>query len=166
MKPVTPGTPRVVGDLMTRDPIVVRADAPLAAAARLLDEHRITGLPVVDAAGALVGVVSQTDLVRARATEYLWANWPGLRVSHLMTTPALFVHRGTALAAAAQRMERHHVHRLVVVSDEDETVPVGVLSTSDLVHAMTAPAGAAAEPEEELLAEAPRAAAGGAASHD
>ncbi|HEX5828697.1 MAG TPA: CBS domain-containing protein [Candidatus Limnocylindrales bacterium] len=130
--------PRLVGDLMALEPIVVRADASLALAARLLEEHRISGLPVVDPAGSLVGVISQTDLLRARATEYLWANWPGLRVKHLMTSPALTVHRDQPLTVAARKMERHHVHRLVVVADEDETLPIGVLSTSDLVRAMSA----------------------------
>lgn len=132
--------PRVVGDLMTADPIVVRADAPLVEAAKLMDEHKISGLPVVDGAGRLVGVVSQTDLLRARATEYLWANWPGLAVRHLMSKPALTVHRDTPLADAARKMERHHVHRLVVVSDADEQLPIGVISTSDLVRAMAAEA--------------------------
>ena len=130
--------PRLVGELMTAEPVVIPADASLAEAARLLDQHRINGLPVVDAAGALVGVLSQTDLLRARATEYLWANWPGLRVKHLMTSPALTIGRDQPLATAARKMERHHVHRLVVVADDDETRPIGVLSTSDLVHAMSA----------------------------
>ena len=40
---------RTVGELMHRDPVVVAADAPLSEAARLLDEHRVHGLPVVDA---------------------------------------------------------------------------------------------------------------------
>lgn len=128
--------PRVVGDLMAADPITVEAEAPLADAARLMEERHVSGLPVVDAAGALVGVVSQTDLVRARATEYLWANWAGLRVRHLMTSPAVTVHRQTPLALAARRMDRHHVHRLVVVDDHDDARPIGVLSTSDLVRAM------------------------------
>jgi CBS domain-containing protein len=59
-------TGRTVGEMMTRDPIVVLADAPLSEAARLLDRNRISGLPVVDGTGALVGVVSHTDLLRAR----------------------------------------------------------------------------------------------------
>jgi predicted transcriptional regulator len=129
--------PRVVGDLMALEPVVVRGDAPLAVAATLLERHHISGLPVVDAAGSLVGVLSQTDLLRARATEYLWANWSGLRVKHLMTSPALTVHRDQPLAIAARKMERHHVHRLVVVADEDERLPIGVLATSDLVRAMS-----------------------------
>lgn len=129
--------PRVVGDLMAIDPVVVRADATLASAATLMERNHVHGLPVVDGAGTLVGVISQSDLLRARATEYLWANWPGLRVKHLMTAPAITVHRDAALTLAARKMERHHVHRLVVVADEDEALPIGVLSASDLVRAMS-----------------------------
>jgi CBS domain-containing protein len=125
-----------VGERMAGAPITISADAPLSDAVRVLDEHRISGLPVVNAAGTLVGVLSQTDLARARSTEYLWANWPGLAVRHLMTAPAVVVHRSTPLAQAARKMERHRIHRLVVVADDDETRPVGVLSMTDLVHAI------------------------------
>lgn len=143
---VVSNVPRLVADLMAIEPVVVRADAMLAEAARVMEAHHVNGLPVVDAAGTLVGVISQTDLLRTRATEFLWVNWPGLRVKHLMTTPALTVHRDAPLTLAARKMERHHVHRLVVVADEDETLPIGVISTSDLVRAMAV-----------LPAEAPRA---------
>jgi len=133
--------PTTVGDLMALDPIVVKATAPLAEAAELLDRHHISGLPVVDGGGSLVGVVSQTDLVRARSTEYLWSNWPGLAVRHLMTSPAVTVTRSTPLEVAAARMDRQHIHRLVVVADDDETLPIGILSMTDLVHAIaTSPA--------------------------
>jgi CBS domain-containing protein len=125
-----------VADVMALDLIVVRANAPLEQAAELMDHHRVSGLPVVDGAGTLVGVVSQTDLVRARSTEYLWANWPGLAVRHLMTAPPITVTRSTPLSIAAARMERNHIHRLVVVADDDETIPIGILSTTDLVHDM------------------------------
>jgi CBS domain-containing protein len=123
-----------VADVMALDLVVVRADAPIEQAAELMDRHHVSGLPVVGHAGTLVGVVSQTDLVRARSTEYLWSNWPGLAVRHLMTSPAVTVFRSTPLAIAAARMERHHIHRLVVVADDDESVPIGILSTTDLVH--------------------------------
>ena len=128
--------PTTVGDLMALDPIVIKANASLTEAAALLDRHRISGLPVVDGAGSLVGVVSQTDLVRARSTEYLWSNWPGLAVRHLMTSPAVTVTRSTPLATAATRMDHQHLHRLVVVADDDETLPIGILSMTDLVHAI------------------------------
>lgn len=126
--------PATVGDLMTADPIVVGADAPLADAARLLERHRVHGLPVVDADGVLVGVVSQTDMLRARTTDDLWSRWPGLRVRHLMTSPALTIAAGAAIDEAAATMERAGVHRLIVTGPEG--APVGVLSTTDLVHAM------------------------------
>jgi CBS domain-containing protein len=129
--------PRLVGDLMALEPVVILAEAGLADAAKLLERHHISGLPVVDRAGTLVGVISQTDLLRARATEYLWANWQGLHVKHLMTSPALTIHRDQPLTVAARKMERHHVHRLVVVADSDDSLPIGVISTSDLVRAMS-----------------------------
>jgi CBS domain-containing protein len=128
--------PTTVGDLMAIEPIVLAANLPLDDAADLLDRHQISGAPVVDASGSLVGVLSQTDLVRARSTEYLWANWPGLAVRHLMTTPAVTVQRSTPIVLAAARMERHHIHRLVVVADDDASLPIGILSTTDLVHSI------------------------------
>lgn len=131
-----PTAQRTVGDLMAVEPIVVRADSSLSEAVHLMDLHHVSGLPVVNEAGEVVGVISQTDLVNARATEYLWANWTGLAVRHLMTSPPLTVSRSTSLDVATRRMESNHVHRLVVVADDDPTVPIGVISTSDLVRAL------------------------------
>ena len=125
-----------VGDHMARKPIVIRADASLTEAAALMDHHHVHGLPVVDASGALVGVLSQTDLARARATEHLWSNWPGLAVRHLMTSPAITIYASSGLEMAARKMERNRIHRLVVVDDADQSIPIGVLSTTDLIHAI------------------------------
>jgi CBS domain-containing protein len=125
-----------VASLMTGDPIVVDVETPLADVAALLSGHRIGGTPVVDASGAVVGVISETDLVRVRATDDLWARWPGLRARHLMSSPALSITAGRPAAEAARLMEATGVHRLVVVDDEDETTPVGVLSLGDLVRGM------------------------------
>lgn len=124
-----------VEQVMTPDPITIRADEPLSSAARLLEENEISGVPVVDENGGLVGVLSESDLVRARATDNLWSRWPGLSVRHLMHTPVLTADRSMTLEEAAVLMERAHVHRLVVVA-EDQQTPVGVISTSDLVRAM------------------------------
>jgi CBS domain-containing protein len=123
---------------MATNPIVIRADASLSDAAALMDAQHIHGLPVVDHTGALIGVLSQTDLNRARSTEYLWVNWPGLAVRHLMTSPAITIHRSTPLIVAARKMEQHQIHRLVVVEDGDETTPIGLLSMTDLIHALAA----------------------------
>ena len=126
-----------VGDAMTRDPIVLRDDDPLAVAAKVLDEAHISGAPVVDAKGVLVGVLSRTDLLHARATERLWERWPGLRVRHLMHWPPITALATLSLDEAATLMERERVHRLVVVEPGRDR-PVGILSTTDLVHAMVA----------------------------
>jgi len=128
--------PSTVGDLMALQPIVIATSASLTDAARMMDEYDISGLPVVGDAGRVVGVISQTDLVRARATEWLWSNWTGLEVRHLMSSPALTIRMSASLEAAAIRMERDHVHRLVVVADDDPGTPIGVISTSDVVRAL------------------------------
>ena len=133
----------VVADHMAPNPVTIGADASLSEAAALMDRHHIHGLPVVDESGALVGVLSQTDLNRARSTEYLWANWPGLAVRHLMTSPAMTVHRSTPLIVAARRMEEHQVHRLVVVEEGDDSSPIGVISMTDLIHVLAGETSAA-----------------------
>lgn len=122
-----------VADLMTRDPLVIAEDAPLKDAAELMDTFEITGLPVVDRDGALVGVLSQTDLVRAASTRHLWTGWPGLAVRHLMTAPAIWVRADYLLEDAARLMERERIHRLVVVGD-DERTPIGIVSLTDFVR--------------------------------
>lgn len=124
-----------VGELMSIDPVVVGADEPAHAAEQLMAERRVSGLPVVDRAGKLVGVVSQTDIVRAHAAGQSLSAWPGLAVRHLMTAPALTVRIDESLLEAARRMEERHVHRLVVVAADGET-PIGVVSTLDLVGSL------------------------------
>jgi CBS domain-containing protein len=124
-----------VRDVMTRGTIAVRDDVPVAEAARLLDKHHISGVPVVDRDGGLVGVLSQTDLLRARVIGHLWPVLPGLAVRHLMSTPALVVTEDATIDEAAALMEQEQIHRLVVVGS-DMCTPVGILSISDLVHAM------------------------------
>ncbi|HEY7023588.1 MAG TPA: CBS domain-containing protein [Candidatus Limnocylindrales bacterium] len=124
-----------VAQLMTPDPIVVDESATVYDAVRLLEENDISGMPVIDREGFLVGVISQTDIVRARAVDHLWERWPGLRVRHLMHSPAMTADAGMSLEDAAQAMERAHIHRLIVV-DDDQLTPVGVISTTDLVRAL------------------------------
>jgi CBS domain-containing protein len=128
-------TTRIVKDAMTKATINVRADAPLSEAAGLLDAYHISGMPVVDRGGQLVGVISQTDLLRARVIDHLWKALPGLAVRHLMTAPPVTARESMALDDAAALMEEKQIHRLVVV-DEDGRTPIGVLSVSDLIHEM------------------------------
>jgi CBS domain-containing protein len=122
-----------VGNLMTIDPVVIGPDAPASEAERLLKTYRVSGLPVVSD-DATVGVVSQTDLVVARSSGMVGTNWEQVLVRHLMTTPAVTVHSGTSVARAAQLMVTRHIHRLVVVDDED--APIGVVSSLDLLRVL------------------------------
>ena len=124
----------VVADIMTLDPIVIAADAPLEHAERLMRERAISGLPVVDAGGMLVGVISRTDVVEDGTIPMaiLLRKMPsGLRVGELMSSPAVTVETTDPLIEAARRMRDNRIHRLVAVDDAGR--PVGVLSASDFV---------------------------------
>ncbi len=123
-----------VADVMSFDPVLVRADAPIEDAEELLETNHISGLPVVDATGALVGVISQTDLVRLAhhsIGDILRARADGLRVGEVMTSPPLTVPMTASRVEAARIMHDARVHRLVALDDASE--PVGVLSASDYV---------------------------------
>jgi CBS domain-containing protein len=100
----------------------------------MLKTYRISGLPVVEN-GEVVGVISQTDLLNARSSELIGANWERVKVRHLMSRPAVTVHLATTIRRAARLMlDDEHIHRVVVVDADD--APVGVLSTSDLLRAL------------------------------
>lgn len=130
----SPVSELVVADVMTLDPIVIAADAPLEDAERLMRERAISGLPVVDPNGRLVGVISRTDVVEDGSVPMaiLLRKMPsGLRVGELMSSPAITVETTDALIEAARRMRDNRIHRLVAVDDGGR--PVGVLSASDFV---------------------------------
>lgn len=123
-----------VADLMALDPIVVRVDASVEEAERLLRAYRIHGLPVIDDTGALVGVISQTDLFessRLRVGVAVRHGTSGLRVGELMSSPAVTVPITASLVEAARVMRDAFVHRVVAVDDDGR--PVGVLSAFDYV---------------------------------
>jgi CBS domain-containing protein len=117
---------------MTPNPVSIVDSASLAEAVAILGSRKITGLPVVDATGTLVGVLSQTDLVRAQANQQLARTWPGLAVGEIMTKPALTIAATARLDEAARVMEERRVHRLVVT--DEKANPIGIISTSDLVR--------------------------------
>lgn len=128
MSPLTDD--RQVGSLMTAGPVVIGPDEPASEAERLLKTHRVSGLPVVDN-GAVIGMISLTDLMVARSSAMIGGNWPRLRVRHLMSSPAISVHAATSASRAAELMVKRHIHRLVVIDNED--APIGVLTTLDLL---------------------------------
>ena len=127
-----PSSGPAVGSLMTGCPLVVSEDDSIAGVAELLAGYEISGLPVVDSDDRLVGVISQTDLIRLRGSTLPWTGWHGLMVRDLMTRPAKTIPGSASLDEAARRLTAERVHRLIVVDDGQS--PIGVISESDLVR--------------------------------
>jgi CBS domain-containing protein len=141
-----------VRDVMTRSVISVKTDESILKAARLMLQNRISGLPVVDANGALVGVVTEGDFLRrseigtARhrpkwlefivgpgrlAEEYVHQS--GRKVAEVMTPTPHTVGEDDTLEAVVKLMERHRIKRLPVVRDGRM---VGIISRANLLHAL------------------------------
>lgn len=122
------------GDLMSIDPVVVAVDAPIEEAERLILDRGVGGLPVVDSAGLLVGVVSQTDFMHLADPDVrslIHHRSSGIRVGEVMSQPPITVLLTTPLVEAARKMVEERVHRVVVVNDDQR--PLGVLSAMDFV---------------------------------
>jgi CBS domain-containing protein len=123
-----------VADLMTIDPIVVSVDASIEDAEELLRHNRITGLPVVDLGGRLVGVISQTDLLylAVPAVQALIRHRErGIRVGEVMSSPPVTIPSTATTTEAARLMHRERLHRLVAIDDHQR--PVGVIAAMDFV---------------------------------
>lgn len=137
-----------VRDIMRRDVITVRPETPLKEVARLLVEHGISGLPVVDAEGRVLGVVSEADLIlkergpeseRPRLLGALLGDRSRAALSKVeartagdaMTSPAVTIEPGAPIRAAAALMVERQVNRLPVV---EEGRLVGIVTRADLVR--------------------------------
>lgn len=141
---------RVV-DLMAADVISVRRDTSLRDAARLMVEKEISGLPVTDEGGNLVGVISEGDFLRKEVDRgdllgtgllgALFDNRDSLAeaetVGEVMSEQVFTVSPDATLVEAARTMTTHAVKRLPVVTREGKLV--GVISRRDVVAAYTRP---------------------------
>lgn len=128
-----------VNDVYTRDAIVVAPDASAPTAGKLMEEHDIRRLPVVED-GKLVGIVTMTDLLRAApspATSLsIWEiNYLAdkVKVEEIMTRMVLTVTPDTDLGAAAALMLHHKIGGIPVL--EDGRV-VGIVTESDIFRAL------------------------------
>jgi CBS domain-containing protein len=123
----------LVGDLMTIDPVVIGPEARIEEAESIMELYHVSGLPVVDERGSLIGVISQTDLLRGGGdvNSLVRKRFTGLRVADLMSAPAITVEMTTPLIDAARLMREEQIHRVVAISDGGE--PIGVLSSMDFV---------------------------------
>jgi CBS domain-containing protein len=136
-----------IRDLMTRDVVTVGPETPLRDVARILVEHRISGLPVVTAQRKLLGVVSEADILYKEldatrrhagfapgATRRAAAKAHATTAGDAMTAPVITVTPHRAVAEAARLMTEHGVNRLPVVRGEEL---VGIVTRADLVRAFT-----------------------------
>ncbi|MFI1658124.1 CBS domain-containing protein [Streptomyces sp. NPDC020472] len=110
-----------VGGLMTDDVVSAVPAMSFRGVAKLLAEHEISGVPVVDDDEHVVGVVSESDLLARHE----------LTARDLMTTPAVTVHAEETVADAARLMVRRGVERLPVVDEEERLV--GIVTRRDLL---------------------------------
>lgn len=136
--------------IMTRSVVTVRPDATILEAANTMLQHHVSGLPVVDAAGKLVGIVSEGDFIRrgeigtqrkrsrwltflmgADATQYVREH--GRKVSEVMTHDPLTISEDATLEEIVNAMEANGVKRLPVMRDGKL---VGIVSRANLLHAV------------------------------
>lgn len=126
-----------VAELMQRNVRTVGADASVAEVVVSLADAHVTGLPVVDNAGRVVGVVSTSDVLNAEAETTDSATrqelLEGTAVREIMTRRPYVITPDTDVRSAARQMLYADVHRLFVT--EDDRI-VGVVSTTDIVRAV------------------------------
>ncbi|MFI8287540.1 CBS domain-containing protein [Streptomyces sp. NPDC085614] len=133
-------SPYTVSDVMTHTAVAIGRDAPYKEIVALMDEWKVSAVPVLEGEGRVVGVVSEADLLpkeefrldEPRPDEAGEAAKAGaLRAGELMSAPAVTVHPDTTLAAAARIMATRKVKRLPVV--DGIGMLEGVVSRSDLL---------------------------------
>jgi CBS-domain-containing membrane protein len=139
-------------DIMTHNVISVQPEATILQAAELMLQHRISGLPVVDSVGHVVGIVTEGDFLRRAetGTQRKRARWvefivgPGRlaeeyvrsgsrRIEDVMTRSIHTIGEETPLSDVVELMERHRVKRLPVLRDHKL---VGIVSRANLLHAL------------------------------
>jgi len=116
-----------IKDVMTTEVVTVLPDASLKDVAGLLAEYRVSGLPVVDAGGAVVGVISEADILLKEMGD------KALTAGEAMTSPARTIGPERPVTQAAKRMLKDKINRLPVV-DEDGSL-IGIVTRADLVRA-------------------------------
>lgn len=151
-----------VADIMSRDPIVVNLETPLNEVIKILAERRISGLPVVDANGALAGVISETDLMWQETgvtppayimilDSVIYLENPtkyerdlhkalGQTAGEVMTKKDIVtIKPDKPIRDAAHLMNDRNVHRLIVVDETNQVV--GILTRGDVIRFMAANQG-------------------------
>ncbi|NJR51418.1 MAG: CBS domain-containing protein [Leptolyngbyaceae cyanobacterium CSU_1_3] len=148
---------KTVADVMTRDPVTARSETPLKEVIQTLAERRISGLPVVDDDGKLVGIISETDLMWQESgvtppayimilDSVIYLENPtryekdlhkalGQTVGEVMNhDPVVTIALDKPLSEAAKLMHDRKVHRLPVLDRGGQVV--GILTRGDIIRAM------------------------------
>jgi CBS domain-containing protein len=160
-----------VAEVMSTRLVTVTPDTGFKRLASLMREHRISGLPVVDAAGHPLGVVSETDLLakeRRPALPLLTWLHPGRTIDHLrasgttagevMTAPAATIPLHASVVVAARRLHDTGIRRLLVVDDKGRLA--GLVTRNDLLGAFLRPDAEIRRDVEGILRRWPAAAVG------
>jgi CBS domain-containing protein len=143
-------------DVMTSPPITVTPETPVLEIAALLVDRRISAVPVVDASGRAIGIVSEGDLLRRCeiGTERQRSQWLellldrsmqaadfskayGLFARDVMTRDVISVSPDTDLGEIARILEQRRIKRVPVVQDG---MPVGIVSRANLLRGLIATA--------------------------
>ncbi len=119
-----------VADVMTREVLVLHAESSLRDAVGHLANQHVSGAPVVDARGHMVGTITSSDIMQAESEGIDLDATP---LEEVMTRRTLTVSPDTELREAALAMEYGDVHRLFV---EQDGALVGVISRSDVSRAL------------------------------
>jgi len=138
--------------IMTRSVVTVSPDTTIVDAANLMLQRHVSGLPVLDASGKLVGIVSEGDFIRRSeigtgrkrgrwlrfilgpgqsASDFVHEH--GRKVSEVMTKSPLTIAEDTSLAEIVELMEKKHVKRLPVMRGDKV---VGIVSRANLLQAV------------------------------
>jgi CBS domain-containing protein len=144
-------------DVMVRDVITVHPDTDVAEAIKLLSQHDVSALPVVDAQAHLIGIISEADLIHrveigtekhrpwwleavtgATALAEDFAKSHGKKVGELMTTDVVSVTEETPLSEIAALLERKRIKRVPITR---QGKLVGVVSRSNLIQALASVVG-------------------------
>jgi CBS domain-containing protein len=138
--------------IMTRRVVTVKPEATVLEAANLMLQHHISGLPVVDAAGKLIGIVSEGDFIRrseigtgrkrGRWLKFIlgpgkaasdFVHEHGRKISEIMVASPVTIQEETPLDEIVELMEKNNVKRLPVVSGDRL---VGIVSRANLLQAV------------------------------
>jgi CBS domain-containing protein len=117
-------------EIMTRDVATVRPDNSIVSAARIMRDEDCGALPVVDAYGRAVGMVTDRDIACRIVAE--GESIRDARVADAMTSDLYACHANSSLDECMRQMSRHQIRRLPIVDDRDRVV--GIISQADLAR--------------------------------